>query len=373
MSKILILANDYKTLANFRMELLRKLLAEGHQVVLSLPSDHRNSVFLDMGCELIETPISRHGTNPIKELKLILTYKKQIKTVKPDCVLTFTVKPNIYGSIAAASLRVPYINNVTGLGSVMQSESIMKKIMLRLQKYAYRKSSCVFFQNKGNLEYFRSRNIAGEQGRLLPGSGVNLELHQFSDYPREAPYVDFVIVSRLRRDKGYDELFSAIDQLLPLYPKIRFHIVGWIEEEQYRAVLNRYQDNERVIYHGEITQHQVHEVIRNCHCLIHPSYHEGMANVVMEAAAAGRPCLVSDIHGCKEGVDEGETGYCFKVADASSLQATIKRFLTESAETHRKMGQAARIKMEKEFDRNIVINKYLEQINCVTTSKAEEL
>lgn len=373
MSKILILANDYKTLANFRMELLQQLIAEGHQVILSLPADQRNSIFTEMGCELLEAPISRHGTNPLKELKLIRTYKKQIKSVKPDCVLTFTVKPNIYGSIAAASLKIPYINNVTGLGSVMQSESLMKKLMLRLQKYAYRKSSCVFFQNKGNLDYFRSRKVVKEQGRLLPGSGVNLDLHRFTDYPMEEPYIDFVVVSRLRQDKGYDELFCAVDRLLPTYPKIRFHIVGWVEEDGYRAVLDRYRDNDRVIYHGEVTQSQVHEVIRSCHCLIHPSYHEGMANVVMEAAAAGRPCLVSDIHGCKEGVDEGATGYCFKVSDAAALQASIERFLAESPERHRQMGYAARTKMEKEFDRKIVIKKYLEQIHHVTASKAEVL
>ena len=373
MSKLLILANDYKTLANFRMELLQKLVACGHEVVLSIPADERNSAFTELGCKLLEAPISRHGTNPLKELKLIRTYKKQIKAVRPDCVLTFTVKPNIYGSIAAASCKVPYINNVTGLGSVMQKESFMKKLMLRLQKYAYRKSSCVFFQNKGNLTYFRDRGVIAEQGRLLPGSGVNLDLHSFSDYPTEEAHIDFVVVSRLRRDKGYDELFSAIDALLPAYPKIRFHIVGWVEEPDYQSVLERYSQNDRVIYHGEITQAQVHEVIRSCHCLIHPSYHEGMANVVMEAAAAGRPCLVSDIYGCKEGVDPGLTGYCFTVCDAEALRQSVLQFLSESEDTHRRMGAAARKKMESEFDRTIVIQKYLEQIDQVTAAKTEVL
>lgn len=373
MSKILILANDYKTLANFRMELLERLVSLDHEVILSLPKDERNAAFCERGCKILEAPISRHGTNPLKELKLIRTYKKQIKAVRPDCVLTFTVKPNIYGSIAAAALKVPHINNVTGMGSVMQSESLMKKLMLRLQKYAYRKSSCVFFQNAGNRDYFESRGVIRGQGRLLPGSGVNLKLHSFSDYPDERPYLDFVVVSRLRQDKGYDELFSMIDRLFPQYPNIRCQIIGWIEEERYREILERYRDNDRIIYHGELTQAQVHDVLRSCHCLIHPSYHEGMANVVMEAAAAGRPCLVSDIHGCKEGIDEGITGFSFEACSVEALAQSVEKFLTLSQEKHAQMGQKAREKMEKEFDREIVIKKYLEQIEAVTAQKAEVL
>ena len=215
MSRILILANDYKTLSNFRTELIERLLKEGFELFLSLPEDGRNVNFERMGCHVVTAPISRHGTNPVKELNLIRAYKKQMKQVKPDCVLTYTVKPNIYGSIAAAALKIPYINNITGLGSVMQSESLLKKLMLRLQKYAYRKSSCVFFQNAGNLEYFTGKKIVRKNAKLLPGSGVNLQMHTFSDYPSEKEHIDFVIVSRLRKDKGFDEFFSMVECLTP--------------------------------------------------------------------------------------------------------------------------------------------------------------
>lgn len=369
MSKILFFANDYKTIANFRMELVERLLQLGHRLTLSLPSDERDHVFSEMGCEVIFAPITRHGMNPLAELKLIRTYKKQIKQAAPDCVLTFTVKPNIYASIAAAAKKVPYINNITGLGSVMQSESFLKKVMLRLQKYAYRKSSCVFFQNEGNLNYFKQRGIVGGQARLLPGSGVSLKKHTFSEYPSEQETMDIAIVSRLRRDKGYDEFFSMMETLLPRYPKLRFHMIGWIEEEEYRAKLAQYENHPRVIYHGELTQEQVHEVLQRCHCLCHPSYHEGMANVLMEAAAAGRPTLASDIPGCREVIDDGVTGFTFRAEDASALTEAVERFLALDEETHRQMGRKAREKMEREFDREIVIQKYLEQIEAATASE----
>lgn len=369
MSKLFILANDYKTIANFRMELLESLIAEKHEVYLSLPEDPRNAVYEEMGCEVVTAPVTRHGTNPLKELRLLRSYKKQMRKVQPDCVLTFTVKPNIYGSIAAASMKIPFINNVTGMGSVMQNESLMKKFMLRLQKFGFRKSSCVFFQNNGNLEYYRSRGIVGGQARLLPGSGVNLDLHSFSEYPSEEPWIDFITVSRLRQDKGFDELFSAMDSLLPLHNNIRFHIVGWIEEERYREILTRYEGDKRVIYHGEKKQSEVHEIIRQCHCLIHPSYHEGMANVLMEAAAAGRPALVSNIYGCREGIDEGISGYTFEVRNGQAIAAAVEKYLTGSQERHSAMGKAARAKMEREFDRQLVIEKYLEQIRSATARR----
>lgn len=369
--KLLIFANDYKTLANFRMELIERFVSEGMQVVISLPEDERNQAFIDRGCEVITAPISRHGTNPLAELKLIRIYKKQIKEVMPDCVLTFTVKPNIYGSIAAAASNIPYINNVTGLGSVLQSESLLKKLMLKLQKYGYRKSSCVFFQNKGNQDYFFSRCIVKGHSELLPGSGVNLLLHAFSEYPSEKDSVDIAIVSRLRKDKGYDEFFGMSKEILAKHQNVRFHIIGWVEEEGYQAVLDEMKSEPRMFYHGELTQTQVHEVITSCHCVCHPSYHEGMANVLMEAAAAGRPTLASDIPGCKEVIENGVTGFTFRVQDTAALTEAVEKFLSQTEEEHRQMGRKAREKMETEFDREIVIRKYLQEIKATAIQKVE--
>lgn len=369
MSKILILANDYKTIANFRMEVVQALLQAGHDVTLSLPEDSRNQCFLSMGCKVVNTEISRHGTNPIKELRLLSEYRRQIKACRPDVVLTYTVKPNIYGSMAAEKLHVPVINNVTGLGSVLQKDGLMKKLMLALQKRAYRRSVCVFFQNEGNLQTFRELGVVGAQAALLPGSGVNLTLHSFCAYPSEREHVDFIIVSRLRKDKGFDEFFAMVERVVPHCPKARFHIVGWVEEERYRQTLKRYEGSERVIYHGETTQSEVHTLLTQAHCLIHPSYHEGMANVLMEAAAAGRPCLASDIPGCREAIENGVTGYTFAAQDADALTSAVERFLAQSEEVHAAMGRAGREKMEREFDRELVIQRYLKEIEAVTAAE----
>lgn len=270
MSKILILANDYTTVYNFRRELIGRLISENDEVIISLPDDKRNTAFTDMGCKLEIINMTRSGTNPLKEVKLIFDYKKIIKRVMPDIILTYTAKPNIYGSIAAGMCKIPYINNVTGLGITFQSENIVKKIMLFMQKYAYKSSGCVFFQNSANLNYFKEKNIVDSKARLLPGSGVNLKLHSYVPYPDDGDKVKFVFVSRVRRDKGFDELFDAVKRLSDSHDNIEFHIVGWFEDEEYRIKIDRMQKNYPCIYHGSLEQSEVHRVVSECHCLIHP-------------------------------------------------------------------------------------------------------
>ena len=365
MSRILILANDYKTIANFRMEILQALLGAGHSVDLALPADERNRAFEDMGCAVHPVDITRHGTNPLKEAKLLRTYRGLLRTLRPDVVLTYTVKPNVYGSLACRG-RVPVINNVTGMGSVLQGGGMAAKLMLGLQKAALRRSECVFFQNQGNLEAYREAGIVGDNAALLPGSGVNLELHGFVPYPGEETGLDFIIVSRLRQDKGFDELFAMLERILPERRDVRFHIVGWVEEEAYQRRLDAWASEPRLIYHGETTQQEVHELISRCHCLIHPSWHEGMANVLLEAAAAGRPCLASDVPGCREPIENGVTGFTFRVKDPAALTAAVEALLACTPAQRAAMGAAGREKMVREFDRQIVADQYKQKINELT-------
>lgn len=364
MPKILILVNDNSTIYNFRRELLARLVNDHYKVFISVPSHPRNNEFVKMGCEVVETGINRFGTNPIQELGVVWKYIRLIWKVKPDVVLTYTGKPNIYGSLACQVCKVPYINNVTGLGSIFQSENLIKKIMLLLQKRAYRKSACVFFQNLGNKKYFEDQKIVGTNTALLPGSGVNLDLHKLEPWP-ESEIVRFIVVSRLRKDKGFDELFEAIPDVCKHYPNVEFHIAGWFEEEEYREPLEFMQKNFPVFYHGDQPQEKVHELIASCHCMIHPSWHEGMANVLLEAAATGRPCLTSNIHGCKEAIDEEITGFLFEVKNRQSLTAVMLKFLALPQEKKKEMGRAGRKKIEREFDRNFVINTYVEQIERI--------
>lgn len=362
MSKVLILSNDFLTIHNFRMELVSALLEKGHEVFLSLPEDDRNTLFSDMGCKVIDTPISRFGTNPVEDIKTLRFYIKLIKRIEPDVIFTYTAKPNIYGAMAAKKYGVKCICNVTGLGSNFQSENIIKKVMMMLQKFAYKKANTVFFQNSQNLEYFKEKGIVGENARLLPGSGVNLEQNKYEEcYKTDGP-VKFVTIARIRQDKGYDELFEAIKQAKRDSLNAEFHILGWYEDDSYKQITEQMQNEYGVIVHGSVPHEEVHSLIKNFQFLIHPSYHEGMSNVVLEAAAAGLVCIVSDIHGCKEAVDDGKTGFCVEVKNKDSLYETIKKAVSLTEEQRRQMGIAAHEKTAKEFDRNIIINTYMNLI-----------
>lgn len=373
MSRILILANDNSTIYNFRRELLYRLIAENHEIVISLPRHERNVEFEKMGCKVDEIQLNRSSINPLKELTLLNVYKNQMKRIRPDIVLTYTAKPNIYGSIACQKLNIPYINNVTGLGSNFQSDNLIKRIMLLLQKKAYKKSECVFFQNASNKEYFEEKKVVRSNTSLLPGSGVNLELHKYGKYPQNDGKVRFIVVSRIRKDKGFNELFDAVKLLSKNYENIEFHIVGWYEDDYYRRIINEMTSKYPVVYHGSQLQEKVHTLIENSHCLIHPSHHEGMANVLLEGAATGRPCLASNIPGCKETIDDGVTGFLFDVQNSESLYRAITKFMVLGYEEKVKMGLLGRKKMEMEFDRRFVIDAYINEIDKILERQVEEV
>ena len=365
MAKILICANLEETVYNFRLELVERLIAEQYNVILSFPIKENRERFKVLGCEIIEMKVSRHGMNPVTDLILLWNYVKLIKNLEPDIVLTYTIKPNIYASIAAALCQVPYINNVTGLGTAFHEKKYLSFLLLFMQKIAFRRSSCVFFQNRANQQLFREKNIVNGQDKLIPGSGVNLEVHQFEPYPPQESPIRFITIARLRKDKGYDELFSAIDKIKQITHGVEFHIVGRVESDCYKEQLNILESNGKLIYHGVLTREEVHELIADCHCAILPSYHEGMANVLLEAAAAGRPCLASDIPGCREIIDDGVTGFLFKPRDTKSLYDTIEKFLTLSYVKKSQMGIRGSNKMKAKFDRNIIVEEYLKKIKTV--------
>ncbi len=370
MSKVLIFANDFSTLFNFRRELIIRLQQENYEVVLALPPSDKNTYFEEQGIKVLETPLERRGTNPIKDLVLFFKYKNIIKEEKPDVCLTYTAKPNVYGSMACSRYNIPYINNVTGLGSCFYKEDIIKKILILLQRIAFKKSRCVFFQNNANLNFLIDKGIVSEEvAALLPGSGVNLNIHKFEEYPKEGP-VKFITVARIRNDKGYKELFEAAIKIKKLYPEVQFNIVGGIEDRELEENLKTLSDKNVIIYHGEKTQEEVHELISESHCLIHPSYHEGMANVILEAEATGRPCLVSDISGCREAIDDGVTGYLFAPQNTDSLKESIIKFISQDYEIQKKMGIAAREKVSGEFDRELVVDAYIEKIDMLLNKEA---
>ncbi len=362
--KILILANDYKTIANFRMELLEQLVQDGYEVVLSLPAYEGNQIFREMGCWVYENRLTRHGTNPLAEMKLVGDYRKLMAEVKPDVILSYTIKPNIYGSLAARQLCIPILNNITGIGSQLQGSGLKQKMLFALMKYAMKTSRVIFFQNQDNMQLFNSRGIGNGKSVLLPGSGVNLQKHPAEAYPEENGKIKLIVVSRLRQDKGFDELLVAIRNLGDRND-LEFHIAGWCEEAQYLEQIQKLARECAVIYHGEKTQQEVHDLIAQCHAIVHPSHHEGMANVLLEASATGRACLASNIPGCKEIVDDGVTGFLFEAKNADALKSAIEKLVSASVVERIKLGQCARAKIECQFDRKLVVDAYIASIRRV--------
>ena len=362
MKKILIFANLDMGLYNFRKELLEKLLSEGYEVHISLPQGPRVKDMVDMGCMFHDTPVDRRGMNPIADLKLLFSYRKLLKTVQPDVVLTYTIKPNIYGGLACRMAKVPYLSNITGLGSAIHNGGIVQKILLLLYRLSSKYASCLFFQNSQNQEFFSEHGLSCENCVLLPGSGVNLHDYQYEPYPSENAPLSFLFIGRVMRDKGVGELVEAARKIRADYSDITFDLIGFCEEE--------YEDTFHELNEGNVVnalgqQQNVKEFIKNHSATVLPSYHEGTANVLLESASMGRPLIASRIPGCMEIIDDGITGYLCEAKDSSSLEEALRKFIAISHSERKEMGVLGRLKMEREYDRRIIIEHYLREIGKV--------
>ncbi len=362
MSKVLFLVNHDVVIYNFRLEIVEKLLADGHQVIISSPYGERIDSLVALGCEYHPIELSRHGMNPVQELKLLSSYVKLLSKVKPDIVLTFTIKPNIYGGMACALKRIPYVVNITGLGTAVENAGLVQKITVLLYRLALCKVQRVFFQNTENRQFFIDRKLAMGKHDLLPGSGVNLSRFSPLEYPGEET-TEFVFISRIMKEKGADQYLEAAEYIRSKYPNTRFHICGFCEQA-YEERLKDLQDKGVIIYHGMVRD--VREVIAKTHCTIHPTYYpEGLSNVLLESAACARPLITTNRSGCREVIDNGVNGFVVEQKNAQDLIAKIEQFLALPWEQKKAMGLAGRAKVEKEFDRQIVVGKYMAEVeNC---------
>lgn len=367
--KVLILANNDVGLYKFRKELISELLhpgsfisgrnAEPCEVFISLPNGSLVQELVDMGCVFIDTPFDRHGMNPISELKLKSRYKKIIREVHPDIVFSYTIKPNVYGCMACKELKVPCIVNITGLGTAVENGGILQKIMLLMYRFALPGAKKVFFQNSENEEFFTKHNLAIGKHEMLPGSGVNVDHYSVMEYPQEDT-IDFVFISRIMKEKGVDQYLEAAKVIRKKYPQTRFHICGACEPE-YDGELQKLVDDNTVIYHGLVKDiAAIHKVT---HCTVHPTYYpEGMSNVLLEACSSGRPIITTDRSGCREIIDDRVNGFVVKQKDSDDLIDKLERFINLPYEEKKAMGIAARAKVEKEFNRQIVVRKYLDEL-----------
>lgn len=366
--KVLILTNYFLGLHSFRKEVVKAIIDKGHKVVISAPFDDKRTYFEEIGCKLVDTQFNRKGTNPIKDFSLMLLYRKLIKQIKPDVVLTYTIKPNLYGGMACQLCGTPQIVNITGLGSAVENPGWLQRITIILYKLGLRKANKIFFQNRANMEFCESHKMVKGNTVLIPGSGVNLDYHSLQNYPAEGT-IKFVFISRLLKEKGIEEYFGAAVKIRNKYPNTEFHIVGPCEDA-YEEQLKRLQNNGTIIYHG--LQSDVRPFIGASHCTVHPSFYpEGMSNVLLESCAAGRPIITTGRSGCGEIVDDGLNGFVVKQQDADDLTAKIEKFISLPYDKKKEMGLAARKKVEKEFDRQIVVKAYLDAINEILPEQSE--
>lgn len=359
MSKILIATNHSYMLYQFRRELIAKL-AENNDIVLSMPFVGREDDFKVLGYKCINIDIDRRGINPLTDIKLLAQYIKLIKQEKPDKVITYSIKPNIYLGTVCKLLEVPYYANVQGLGTAFQSKKLAA-IVTFMYKFALSKANKVFFENTANANVFTDRKILPESKIIvLNGAGVNLEHYSYSDM-KKSDVTKFLFVGRIMKEKGVDELFSAFTKLKNDFgDKVSLDIVGFFEDE-YRETVENLSEKKIINFHG--FQTDARPFYKNADCVVLPSYHEGLSNVLLEAAATGRPVITSNIPGCKETVNDGKTGFLVNVKDTDDLYCKMKHFALLTDNEKSSIGQAARKKIEKEFDKNIVVKQATDTIN----------
>lgn len=358
--RILVLANNDVGLYRFRKDLLAALLGAGHEVYISLPDGGFISELVQLGCRFIDTPIERRGMNPIHDSKLFHQYRAILKEVKPDLVLTYTIKPNIYGGLACRMAHIPYAVNITGLGSAIENGGWLKKFVLALYKPALKGARAIFFENTGNRDTLAATGVV-PRGRdaVLNGAGVNLDDYPYQSYPQEGP-VRFLFVGRVMREKGVDELFAAAKRMKQEYGDgVEFHIVGSFEEG-YKPLMDELEQAGVVKYHGY--QSDMKRFYAMASCVVLPSYHEGMSNVLLEAAASGRPLITSDISGCREAVEDGVSGYLCPAKDANALYGAMQRVMELSVEQRSEMGCRGRERMEQRFRKTAVVAETIKHL-----------
>ena len=359
MSRVLILANHFNTLRIFRRDLICAIADRGHEVVVSIPPcDKGNKALLESyGCRVIFTDMERRGMNPLQDLRLIRNYRKLLKTLKPDKVITYTIKPNIYGALVCGRKKIPCFINVTGLGSPFQSRNLTRLLVSAMYRISCRRVKVVFFENEENREIFvQDRIVKREQTAVLNGAGVNLDDFPACAYPAPEEPLKFLFVGRIMAEKGVDELFAVIPRVRESYPDAEFNFIGWYEDD-YKETVERLEAEGLISYYG--FQHDVKPFIERAHCIILPSWHEGMSNTLLEGAAMCRPLITNRIHGCMEAVIEGETGFLAEKQDADSLYEQIMRFADMPYEEKEGIGRNGRAYMQERFDKKKVVAETL--------------
>lgn len=356
--KILILANDDLGLYRFRKDLIEALLKK-NKVYISLPYGKHVDPLKKMGCRFINTPIDRRGLNPLTDLKLIARYRRIIKKLRPDLVITYTIKPNIYGGTICRMYKIPVAANVTGLGSIFEHEGPLQRIVCATYRFSLKKARVIFVENSSIKDVLISKKIAPESRIcVLNGAGVNLKDFSYAPYPHNETF-SFLFVGRIMREKGIEELLEAVRRLNQEGLKCILHLVGYPEED-YDTEIQKGCKEGWLCNHG--LQENVYPFIEAADCMVLPSWHEGMANTNLEGASVGRPIITSNIPGCREAVLDHVSGFLCEKKDADSLYDAMKRMFLLSREERAQMGREGRRHMEQTFDKTIVVGKTMKYL-----------
>ncbi|MBC5774281.1 glycosyltransferase family 4 protein [Pontibacter sp. KCTC 32443] len=369
--RIAIVINTSWNIFNFRMSLIKALLAEGHEVVAIAPHDSYSQRLIDAGCRFVPVTMEK-GTNPFKDIWLTWRLYRAYSRVKPDVVLHYTIKPNIYGAIAAHLAHIPSINNVSGLGTIFIKKDYISNIALRLYKQAFQYPFKVFFQNQDDRRLFlKHKLVRAGITEVLPGSGIDLQ--EFKPMPKpdpDAPFT-FLMIARVLYEKGVAEYMEACRLLKEKYPGIKCQLLGQVDELSRfgikQTVLDEWLATGAVEYLG--TTDDVATIIAQADCVVLPSYREGTPRTLLEAAAMAKPLIATNVPGCREVVQQSINGLLCRVRNASDLADKMEQMLQMPPEQLQRMGEASRQIAETRFDVNFVIQRYLHAINEVAKHK----
>jgi glycosyltransferase involved in cell wall biosynthesis len=365
--KVVIALNTAWNLVNFRAGLIRALVAEGYEVLAVAPNDEYAPRLAELGCRFVALPMDNKGTHPGRDLLLFFRFLNLLRRERPDMFLGYTVKPNVYGSLAAHVLGIPVVNNIAGLGAVFIRDNWLTRLVRLLYKTALSRSRHVFFQNDEDMRLFVEQGlVASDKVSRLPGSGVDLSTFRYAPMqPLENRTFHFLLAARLLWDKGVGEYVEAARMVRRKYPTAKFQLLGFLDVQNPTTVSSAQMDDwvkEGVVEYLGVAD-DVKPYMAAADCVVLPSYREGVPRSLLEAAAIGRPIVTTDAAGCRDVVEDGVNGLLCRVADAGDLADKLLRMIAMTPEDRELMGQAGRRKMELEFDEKIVIRRYLEVIN----------
>jgi glycosyltransferase involved in cell wall biosynthesis len=366
MKKIILNANNGFVLYNFRFNLMKTLEKKGFKIICMAGIDSSVEDIKKNNWEFINSNLDRRGTNILNDLKLFLFYLKTFRKEKPEYILNFTIKPNIYGTLAAKLAGVPVINNVTGLGDIFDTENLTSKIVKVLYKISFKFPKRVFFQNNDDLEIFLNNKLIDKKiCDRLPGSGVEVDRFIPLEKERKDNKKVFLFLGRISSKKGVRIINEVSKILTPKYPNIEFQLLGKVYTDEDGHIskdeLLGWEKESNIRYIG--TSKDVRQEIKEADCIIFPSfYREGVPRSLIESASMGKPILTTDNVGCRDIVKDGYNGYLAKSNDINSMVEIVEKFLNLDKNKQKELGNNGRKKVLKEFDERIVINKYLSEI-----------